>query len=95
MPNSNNGASQSSPAVERILYKEITEDDRKKAIAASNTKMIGSKKTGGGARDFRYGSYKLLTPVIEKMFPVIRNVPGTKKGQPVVNSYREGTLFWK
>ena len=50
--------------VARILYKEIVPGDLRKILAQSN-----DSDTGGGARDFRFGSYKTLLPVIEMMFP--------------------------
>lgn len=52
--------------VARILYKEIVEGDLRKVEARSN-----NSPNGGGARDFRFGSYDQLLPVIKKMFPVI------------------------
>lgn len=55
-----NGAAQ----VARILYKEIVPGDLRKILAMSNDAV-----TGGGARDFRFGSFKTLLPVIRKMFP--------------------------
>lgn len=50
--------------VARILYKEIVPGDLRKILAESN-----DSDTGGGARDFRFGSYATLLPVIQQMFP--------------------------
>ncbi|WP_264802920.1 hypothetical protein, partial [Acetobacter fabarum] len=50
--------------VARILYKEIVAGDLRKILAQSN-----DSDTGGGARDFRFGSFKTLLPVIRQMFP--------------------------
>jgi hypothetical protein len=54
----------SGPQVARILYKEIVAGDLRKIEAQSN-----DSDTGGGARDFRFGSYDKLLPVIRLMFP--------------------------
>ena len=51
--------------VVRILYKEIVSGDLRKIQARSN-----DSDTGGGARDFRFGSYQSLLPVIKEMFPI-------------------------
>ena len=50
--------------VARILYKEIVPGDIRKILAQSN-----DSRSGGGARDFRFGSYNSLLPVIQEMFP--------------------------
>ena len=50
--------------VARILYKEIVAGDLRKILAQSN-----DSDTGGGARDFRFGSFETLLPVIQQMFP--------------------------
>lgn len=53
-----------SSSVHRILFKEIVPGDLRKIEAQSN-----DSPTGGGARDFRFGSYDNLVPVIQQMFP--------------------------
>jgi len=63
--------------VARILYKEIIEGDLRKIEARSN-----DSDSGGGARDFRFGSYEQLLPVISQMFPsVVRE--NRKRGNTV------------
>lgn len=52
------------PAVARILYKEILPGDLRKIHAQSN-----DSQTGGGARDFRFGNFSQLLPVVKQMFP--------------------------
>lgn len=80
-----------SPArqVVRILYKEIVPGDLRKILAESN-----DSDTGGGARDFRFGSYKTLLPVIEQMFP--RKVKESRKRDGVTEQIDvfQGEFFW-
>lgn len=64
--------------VARILYKELVEGDLRKLQAKSN-----DADTGGGARDFRFGSYKTLLPVIKQMFPQIVKENRKRGGQIV------------
>lgn len=76
--------------VARILYKEIVEGDLRKILAKSN-----DSDTGGGARDFRFGSYNQLLPVIKQMFPYLVKVD--RKRDSVVSQIDvfKGTFHWK
>lgn len=80
-----------SPAgqVARILYKEIVPGDLRKILAESN-----DSDTGGGARDFRFGSYNTLLPVIEQMFP--NKVKESRKRDGVTEQIDvfQGEFFW-
>lgn len=75
--------------VARILYKEIIPGDLRKILAQSN-----DSKTGGGARDFRFGSYKKLLPVVEQMFP--KKTKQNRKRDGVVEQIEvfQGEFFW-
>ena len=75
--------------VARILYKEIVEGDLRKIEALSN-----DSDTGGGARDFRFGSYKTLVPVIQQMFPHTVKEPRRRGGQTVQIDVFKGEFFW-
>lgn len=76
--------------VARILYKEIVEGDLRKILAQSN-----DSDTGGGARDFRFGSYKQLMGVIKLMFP--DTVKENRKRDGVVSQIDvfKGTFHWQ
>lgn len=76
--------------VTRILYKEIVEGDLRKILATSN-----DSDTGGGARDFRFGSYTKLLPVIKLMFPAV--VREKRKRGSVINEIDvfKGTFYWQ
>lgn len=76
--------------VARILYKEIVAGDLRKILAQSN-----DSDTGGGARDFRFGSYKQLLPVIELMFP--KKIKENRKRDGVVEQIDifQGEFFWQ
>jgi len=76
--------------VARILYKQIVEGDLRKIQAQSN-----DSDTGGGARDFRFGSYKRLLPIIRQMFP--RSVKETRKrgGMDTLIDVYEGDFYWQ
>ncbi len=76
-------------SVARILYKEIVQGDLRKIEAQSN-----DADTGGGARDFRFGSYKKLLPVIEKMFPNRKTENRKRNGKQVEISVFQGRFFW-
>lgn len=80
-----NGAAQ----VARILYKEIVEGDLRKILATSN-----DSDTGGGARDFRFGSYKTLLPVIKQMFPQTVRETRKRDGRAVQIDVFMGEFFW-
>lgn len=58
------GSQQNTSPVARLVFKEITEGDRRKILAESN-----DSDTGGGARDFRFGDYSRFAPILEQMFP--------------------------
>ncbi|PCM45558.1 hypothetical protein [Marinobacter sp. ANT_B65] len=75
--------------VARILYKEIVPGDIRKILAQSN-----DSDTGGGARDFRFGSYKSLLPAIQQMFP--NTVKEKRKRDGVVEHVDvfQGEFFW-
>lgn len=81
-----NGSAQ----IARILYKEIVPGDLRKILAQSN-----DSDTGGGARDFRFGSYKTLLPVIEQMFP--HKVKENRKRDGVVEEIDvfKGEFYWR
>ncbi len=75
--------------VARILYKEIVAGDLRKILAQSN-----DSDTGGGARDFRFGSFKTLLPVIVQMFP--KKAKENRKRDGVVEEIDvfQGEFFW-
>lgn len=75
--------------VARILYKEIVAGDLRKILAQSN-----DSDTGGGARDFRFGSYNTLIPVIEQMFP--KKVKESRRRDGVVEQIDvfQGEFWW-
>ena len=85
MANTSNGKQ-----VALILYKEIVDGDLRKIMAKSN-----DSDTGGGARDFRFGSYKKLLPVIKQMFPT--TVKLDRKRDDVVSQIDvfKGTFHWQ
>lgn len=76
--------------VARILYKEIKQGDLLKILARSNR-----TQSGGGARDFRFGSYQRLLPVIKRMFP--GSVKETRKrgGTNIQIDVHKGEFFWE
>lgn len=76
--------------VARILYKEIVKGDRRKINAESN-----DSKTGGGARDFRFGSYKKLVPVIKLMFPAVVKEDRKRNGIVSRIDVFKGTFHWQ
>lgn len=75
--------------VARILYKEIVPGDLRKILAKSN-----DSDTGGGARDFRFGSFKRLLPVIEQMFPIKTKKKRKRKGVVEEIEVFQGEFFW-
>ena len=75
--------------VARILYKEIVEGDLRKIQARSN-----DSDTGGGARDFRFGSYNTLLPVIKKMFPKTVKENRKRGGRTVAIDVFKGEFHW-
>ena len=76
--------------VARILYKEIVEGDLRKILAQSN-----DSDTGGGARDFRFGSYKKLMPVIKLMFPGVAKLDRKRDGVVSQIVVFKGTFYWQ
>lgn len=76
--------------VARILYKELVEGDLRKLVAKSN-----DADTGGGARDFRFGSYKTLLPVIKQMFPQMVKENRKRGGRIVQIDVFKGFFFWR
>jgi hypothetical protein len=75
--------------VARILYKEIVPGDLRKIIAESN-----DSETGGGARDFRFGEFEKLEPIIRKMFPNTIKEQRRRGGQSVIVDIFRGTFHW-
>lgn len=76
--------------VARILYKEIVYGDRKKIHALSNT-----ADTGGGARDFRFGSYANIAMAVQKMFPNQVQENRRRNGIIVPTTIYSGNFYWK
>lgn len=76
--------------VARILYKEIVPGDLRKILAQSN-----DSDTGGGARDFRFGSYKTLLPVIEMMFPKMTKENRKRDGVVEQIDVFQGEFRWE
>ncbi|HAT3849731.1 TPA: hypothetical protein I8639_003695 [Serratia marcescens] len=76
--------------VARILYKEIVAGDLRKILAQSN-----DSDTGGGARDFRFGSFKTLLPVIMQMFPNKAKVNRKRDGVVEEIEVFQGEFFWR
>lgn len=76
--------------VDRILYKELVDGDLRKLQAKSN-----DANTGGGARDFRFGSYKTLMPVIQAMFPQTVKEFRKRGGKNVRIDVFKGTFSWE
>jgi len=75
--------------VVRILYKELVEGDLRKLQAKSN-----DSDTGGGARDFRFGAYNTLLPVIKQMFPQTVKESRKRGGQMVQIDVFKGVFSW-
>lgn len=76
--------------VARILYKEIVAGDLRKILAESN-----DSKTGGGARDFRFGDYETLEPMIRKMFPSVKLEKRRRNGSKIDVQIFCGTFHWE
>lgn len=76
--------------VARILYKEIVPGDIRKILAQAN-----DSDTGGGARDFRFGSFTKLLPVIHQMFPL--KAKANRKRDGVVEEIEvfKGQFYWR
>ncbi|HBO2129012.1 TPA: hypothetical protein ACLG0X_005546 [Pseudomonas aeruginosa] len=75
--------------VARILYKEIVAGDLRKIHAESN-----DADTGGGARDFRFGSYPSISAIVMRMFPdqVVEN--RRRGGMSVPTTIYSGQFYW-
>lgn len=82
--------SSSSGQVARILYKEIVAGDLRKIHAESNF-----ADTGGGARDFRFGSYPNIAPIVDKMFPYKVQELRRRGGMNVLTTIYKGIFCWK
>lgn len=76
--------------VARILFKEIVAGDVRKIHAESN-----DADSGGGARDFRFGSYRNLDEVVKKMFPneVLEN--RRRGGLSIPTIIYSGYFYWR
>jgi len=75
--------------VARILYKEVVAGDLRKIHAESN-----DADTGGGARDFRFGSYPSISAIVMRMFPnqVLEN--RRRGGVTVPTTIYSGQFHW-
>ena len=75
--------------VARILYKEVAAGDLRKIVAESN-----DSDTGGGARDFRFGEFTRLEPIIRKMFPRTLTERRRRDRSNVTIEIFRGTFHW-
>lgn len=75
--------------VARILYKQISLADIRKILAQSN-----DSKTGGGARDFRFGSYPKVAPIVMRMFPKQEVVNRRRNGVTALTTIYSGHFYW-
>jgi hypothetical protein len=78
----------SSNAIRRVVYREITDGDRRKIVAQSN-----DAESGGGARDFRF-SYKDFADVFSRMFPERRTEQRKRNGKRQDVTLFVGQLHW-
>lgn len=69
------------PAPQRFLYKRFLVGDDLKLKARSNT-----SKTGGGARDIRFGPWEEFEAIVKVMFPKTVTKP-TKRKDPQTGKY--------
>lgn len=76
--------------VARILYKEIVSGDLRKIHAESN-----DSDTGGGARDFRFGSYQNIAATVVQMFPHPVTENRRRKGVVVPTTIYSGDFYWR
>ncbi|MBF4237467.1 hypothetical protein, partial [Vibrio anguillarum] len=76
--------------VARILYKEIVPGDLRKIHAVSN-----DADTGGGARDFRFGSYQSIAATVMQMFPIPVVESRRRSGVLVPTTIYSGKFYWK
>ena len=75
--------------VARILYKEIVPGDLRKIHAVSN-----DADTGGGARDFRFGSYQSIAATVMQMFPTSVVENRRRNGVVVPTTIYSGQFYW-
>ncbi len=75
--------------VVRILYKEIVPGDLRKIDAESN-----DSDTGGGARDFRFGSWNQIQAVVRPMFPDTVYETRRRQGQSQDTAIYQGVFCW-
>lgn len=75
--------------VARILYKEIVGGDLRKIHAASN-----DSDSGGGARDFRFGSYPNIEQVVRQMFPSQKQESRRRGGRNVPTTLYFGSFHY-
>lgn len=75
--------------VARILYKEIVTGDLRKIHAVSN-----DADTGGGARDFRFGSYQSIAATVMQMFPNPVVESRRRNGVLVPTTIYSGQFYW-
>lgn len=76
--------------VARILYKEIVQGDLRKIHAVSN-----DAETGGGARDFRFGSYQSIAATVMQMFPKPVIESRRRNGVLVPTTIYSGFFYWR
>ncbi|HDX9007293.1 TPA: hypothetical protein RQO57_004370 [Aeromonas dhakensis] len=76
--------------VARILYKEIVPGDLRKIHAVSN-----DADTGGGARDFRFGSYQSIAATVMQMFPIPVVESRRRNGVLVPTTIYSGQFYWR
>ena len=76
--------------VARILYKEIVQGDIRKIHAESN-----NADTGGGARDFRFGSYLNIAAIVMKMFPNPTVESRRRSGVATPTNIYCGKFYWR
>lgn len=76
--------------VARILYKEIVAGDLRKIHAESN-----DSDTGGGARDFRFGSYPNIAGIVMQMFPNQITENRRRNGLIVPTTIFSGVFYWE
>lgn len=84
------GSQQNQSPIARLVFKEITEGDRRKILAESN-----DADNGGGARDFRFGDYSKLSPMFERMFPNKVVEKRVRSGAKTDVTIRKGYVHWE
>lgn len=76
--------------VSRILFKEIVDGDVRKIHADSN-----DSDSGGGARDFRFGSYSELEHIFHSMFPSPIQDYRRRSGVTSLVTIYSGYFYWQ